>query len=385
MVPRLDVLLVVITVASTLPSATAVRAELRPLDDGRARIGQPSWADVGVPARREARLLLRQGVLLLLASSDTDDDGIEPATQVRVEQALARFDRALGALPDDPELAFYRGVALARFVREEASGRVERRTDEAVRELDRVRHLDPSYEPAAVAWHLALLHTRAGRHLEAASEYERVRALLRLPAVPIARPSRREEALHALFAVPEPELVDLNLAEVVMLAGDPSRASALYDAAARGAERGSLLSALALFGRALAEERGGRHDLALASALAATVAWAPPADDLVVRELVSRHGATAALHVPGVTFEPRCELHAYEALAHEARAQAMQAGRLPGGSEAAEATFERARRSLRAFFAVGGEGSRFRDVAERAVQRLDAGRAASERAGARAR
>ncbi|GAB4217065.1 MAG: hypothetical protein OHK0013_44270 [Sandaracinaceae bacterium] len=363
---------VAVVLALSLALACPARAELRPLDDGRARIGVRSWADLGAPARREARLLMRQGVLLLLASSELEDDGLEPATQVRVEQALARFDRALAALPDDVELAFFRGVALGRFVREEASGHAERRTDDAIAELLRARSLDASYEPSAVAWHLALLHTRAGRPREAAEEYERVRALLRLPAVPISRPSPREEALHAIFAVPDPALVDLNLAEVVMLAGDPARAVGLYDGAATRAERGTLLLALALFGRALAEERAGRHDVALASALAATTAWTPSADDLVVREIVSRHGPTAALHVPGVSFEPRWEIHAYEALVHEARGMAMREGRLPGGAEAAEASIERARRSLRAFFAVGGERSFFREVAERAATRLGA-------------
>jgi tetratricopeptide (TPR) repeat protein len=362
-------LLAALALAAT---AGPAHAELRPLDDGRARIGEPSWLDLGRPDRREARLLVRQGVALLLAASRETSDGLEPPSQVRVEQALARFDRAVAVLPDDPELAFYRGVALARYVHEEAGGRTLRRSEEAVAELERARVLAPDYEPAAVAWQLALVHTREARFEEAAAEYERVRALGRLVETPIAGPSRRELELLALFATPDAGLVDLNLAEVVMLGGDAARARALYDGALADAERGSLLAALALFGRALAEERSGAHAEALATASAATTAWAPRADDPVLGEVVARHGALAALHVPGVAFDPRWEIHAYEALAHEARAAAARAGRLPGGDETAEAETERARRSLRAFFAVGGERSPYRASAERALVRLGA-------------
>ncbi len=359
--------------AARAAGPASARADLQPLDDGRARIGVGSWRDLGHPERREARLLQRQGVALLLLAASSADDGLEPPSQVRVEQALARFDRALAALGDDPELAFYRGIALSRFVREEAGGRALRRTEDAIAELGRVRALDPSYEPVAVAWHLALLHTRVESFAAARGEYERVRAGQRLAATPMAPPSAREEALYILFTPPEPGVVELNLAEVTMLDGDPQRARRLYDGVVEAAERGSHLAALGLFGRALAEERVGAHAEALASALAATRVWTPSSADPELVELVARHGPVAALHVPGVGFDPRWEIHAYEALAHEALAReaTTAAARGRGAPEAADGARERARRSLRAFFAVGGERSRYREVAERALQRLE--------------
>jgi len=347
-------------------------ANLAPLTDGRARIGERSFDDLGRPERREARLLLRDGLRLLLAALASEPGAaIEPDSQVQLEQALERFDRAMRVLPDDPELGFYRGVALARFVREEAGGRRARRTEEAIAELERVRALAPDYEPASIAWELALLHARVNEHGLAADEYERVRATTRRASVPIPPISSREEVLLALFHPPPIALVALNQAEVEMLAGRLAAARGHYDEAVSLSERGSIESALALFGRALVEERAGGHLEALDTAPEATTAWTRNALDRVAAEVVARHGPLAALHHPGVSFEPRWEIHAYEALAHEARARAARASRLPESGELAATEDERALRSLRAFFAVGGEASPHADAAREALARLE--------------
>lgn len=353
-----------------VPSAIS-RADLHPLTDGRARVGEPSLEDLSHPERREARLLARDGLRLLLASFDEATDALEPDSQVQVEQAIERFDRATRILSADPEIAFYRGVALARFVREEAGGRAVRRTDEAVAELLRVRALAPRYEPGAVAWQLALLYTRGGEHARAADEYERVRLWARPVAVPLVTLSRREESLLDLFHPPPASLVAINQAEVEMLAGRLEVARAHYGEGVALCDRGSIELALALFGRALVEERLGAHLEALASAVEASLAWTPNALDRVAAELVARHGPLAALHHPGVTFEPRWEIHAYEALVHEGRASAARAGRLAGAEELAVAEDERALRSLRAFFAVGGAASPHAEVARQALERLE--------------
>ncbi len=363
---------VLASIAILLGGAETANANLTPLTDGRARIGERSLDDVGHPERREARLLLRDGLRLLLTADASDpEDAIEPDSQVQIEQAIERFDRAARVLSEDPELGFYRALALARFVREEAGGRRIRRTEEAIAELLRVRALAPDYEPGSVAWELALLHARANDHGLAADEYGRVRTFARGASVPIPPISSREEVLLALFHPPPMALVAINQAEVEMLAGRLSAARGHYDEAVSFSERGSIPRALALFGRALVEERAGAHLEALATALEATTTWTPNALDQVAADLVARHGPLAALHHPGVSFEPRWEIHAYEALAHEARARAARASRLPDRGELAATEDERALRSLRAFFAVGGEASPHAAAAREALARLE--------------
>lgn len=358
-----------VTVLALSLASAAASANLRPLTDGRARAGTGSWEDVVRPERRDARLLVRQGLALLLdARSAQPDDGLEPPSQLQIERALERFDRALEGFPDDPEIALYRGLALADFVREEAGGRTTLRTAEAVAELERTRALDASYEPAVVAWQLALLYGRERRYDDAAREYERCRAGVRGGAVPIMAVSTREEALYLMFAPPGVALIALNQAEAEMLGGSLAQARAHYDESIAASPVGSVGRALALMGRALVEERSGAHLEALATAELAATAWNPRADDPLALSLVARHGAVAALHVPGVSFEPRWERHAYEALVHEALAQAAQR---QGQPERVQSERERARRSLRAFFTSGGGESRFAEVARAGMARLE--------------
>ncbi|MFN9811025.1 MAG: hypothetical protein ACK6CU_15495, partial [Deltaproteobacteria bacterium] len=152
--------------------AASASAELRTLSDGRARMGEPSWADLLQPARRDARILQRDGVRLLVAAMTVRSDGLDDSSQLEVERALDRFDRAMPALAHDPELALYRALALSMWTREEAGGQLVRRTAEAIAELERVRALAPGYEPAIVARELAFLLTREGDYARAAREYQ---------------------------------------------------------------------------------------------------------------------------------------------------------------------------------------------------------------------
>ena len=356
--------------AAMAGSRTTAHANLHPLTDGRGRIGEPSWQDLTDPTRRDARILVRQAVALLIEATHAQPDGLEPSSQLQVERALDRLDRALVVRRDDVELAFYRGIALSMFVHEEASGRLERRTDEAIAELERARALDPSYEPATIAWQLALLHTRAHRFDRASEEYDRVRREPHIPAPLVYELSGQEEQLLWMFFPPDGALIALNQAEVEMLGGDLGAARAHYAEAVDRTEPGTLHRALALFGRSLAEARGGSHLESLASAAAATTAWTATARELAaypqLAGIIAQHGPVAALHHPGVSFEPRWERHAYEALAHEALAQQAS------DPDAAQAERARARRALRAFFAVGGNESPYADVARQGLSRLDA-------------
>ena len=91
----------------------------------------------------------------------------------------------------------------------------------------------------------------------------------------------------------------------------------------------------------------------------------PNLQDTVAQAVLAQHGPVAPLHHPGVTFEPRWERHAYEALTHEALAA--------HATDAEQAALERrrARRSLRTFFSLGGNASRYAEVARAALTRVE--------------
>jgi tetratricopeptide (TPR) repeat protein len=361
---------VVLALASVWSVPGATRADLQPLADGRARIGEGSWGDVLAPERRDARILLRDGVRLLVAARTVRSDGLDDSSQLEIERALDRFDRARVVLRDDHELALYRALALARYAREEAGGQLVRRTDEAIAELERVRALAPDYEPAVVASELALLYARRHDYALAAAEYERARAHTRIAAVPLVLPpdvlpSEAEVARYELFASPVPVLLAMNQAEVEMLGGDLVAARAHYEDAVATSEAASLELALSLFGLALAEERAGAHAEALETAHRAASTWVPNVQDRTAQALLAQHGPVAPLHHPGVSFEPRWERHAYEALTHEALAAHAT------DPEQEDVERRRARRSLRTFFSVGGNASRYADVARAALTRIE--------------
>lgn len=346
-------------------SATPSAAQLHPLRDGRARVGERSWPDRLHPERREGRLLLRQGVAFFAESFREDPLG--PSPEVRIAQALARFEAARAVLPSDPEVALYNAFALAAFTHETPGGQIERRSEEARAEFLRTRALNPDYEPVAVAWHLAQVETRLGHYADAEHAYLEVLSLLRLPAAPIMAPSQREELLYGLFATPEEALVRGNLAEVRMLDQRLAEALPEYENAIALSSRGTLAHALALFGFALALERSGDDTRAIQTALTALASWSAPANRPDLVRLSRTHGALAVLHHPSVAFEPRAELFAYIALAHRALAsEANVEDRVTHTREA--------RIALRTFLAAGGSASPYASIAEQRLHALEAER-----------
>ncbi len=345
-----------------LGSARA-EAQLHPLRDGRARVGEGSWADWTHPERREGRLLLRQGVLFFTESFREDPLG--PSPEVRIDQALARLEAARVSLPDDPEVALYLALVLAAYEHEAPGGQIERRSEEARVQFLRTRALAPNYEPVAVAWHLAQIETRLGHYADAERDYLEVLAMLRLPAAPIMAPSQREELLYGLFATPDEALVRVNLAEVRMLDQRLSDALPEYENAIALSSRGTLAHALALFGFALALERSGDDARALQTTLTALASWSAPANRPDLVRLSRTHGALAVLHHPSVAFEPAAERFAYIALAHRALAsEANEEDRVTHTREA--------RIALRTFLAAGA--SSYAAVASQRLQMLEAER-----------
>ena len=358
--------------ASTLALALALasgvaHADLHALTDGRARVGERSFADRAHPERREGRLLLRQGVAFFANSFRADPLG--PSREVRIDQALSRLQAARVALPEDVEVALYTAFVLASFERELRGGQLERRSEEARAEFLRARALDPLFEPVAVAWHLAQIETRLGHYAEAEREYLRVFAQLRLPAAPIMAPSHREEVLYGLFATPEEALVRVNLAEVQMLDQRLPESLAEYEAASALAARGTLTYTLVRLGLSLALERSGDDARALLVMRDALGSWSPPANRPDLVRLGRTHGALAPLHHPSVAFEPRSELFAYVALAH--RAQAAEAN-----EEDRVTHLREARVALRTFLATGGRASPYAPVATQRLAALEAERPA---------
>ena len=330
------------TLALTLASRP-VEADLHAMRDGRARVGERSFADQAHPERREGRLLLRQGVAFFANSFQVDPLG--PSREVRLDQALSRLEAARVTLPDDVEVALYTAFALAAFERELRGGQIERRSEEARVEFLRARALDPEFEPVAVAWHLAAVETRLGHYAEAEAEYQRVLGQLRLPAAPIMAPSHREEVLYGLFATPEEALVRTNLAEVQMLDQRLVESRAEYELATAIAVRGTLTYTLARLGLALALERSGDEARALIVMRDGLGSWSPPANRPDLVQLGRTYGALAMLHHPSVAFEPASELHAYAALAHRALAAEANA-------EDRATHLREARIALRTFLAV---------------------------------
>ena len=351
---------------SALASGVA-RADLHALSDGRARVGERSWADSAHPERREGRLLLRQGVAFFASSFHSDPLG--PSREVRIDQALSRLQAARVALPDDVDVALYTAFALAAFEQEQRGGQIARRSEEARLEFLRARALDPEFEPVAVAWHLAQVETRLGHYAEAEREYRLVLSLLRLPAAPIMAPSHREEVLYGLFATPEEALVRVNLGEVLMLDRRLTDSLAEYETASALATRGTLTYALARLGLALALERSLDDARALLVMRDALASWTPPANRPDLVRLLRTHGPLAVLHHPSVAFEPTCELHAYVALVH--RALAAEANAEDRVTHAREA-----RVALRTFLAAGGSASPHAAIAEQRLQTLEAERPA---------
>lgn len=325
------------------------------------------WREIFDPERRLGLMYRQQGLVRLIAAlRDGDPELGDSAPHVLLDQALIRFERARRRMPDDPELAYYTAVALSHFERPAPDGSTERRSEEAMDAWRHVRQLDPSFQPGRVAFELAALHMRRHEFAEARAEYEAALEHAVPPTVELMDrlylAAGTERQLATLFTPIEPRSVLGNLAEAAMLVGDVPAALRYYRAALEESDE-AVTRALALWGLAVASDRSGAHDEALRFAHRALqedpVQGAPRYADVS-----RRHGAFALLHMDWVFFEPGYELHAYEALGHEAL------GRQPDTRTSEELRL--ALRSWRLFLAEGGNASRYAPVARAHVARLEA-------------
>lgn len=330
--------------------------------------GPSPWRDVFEPERRLGLMYRQEGLARLVQSflPDRPDLG-DTQPYLLVEQALIRFERARRHLPDDAELAYFTAVALSNYRRPAQDGGTEHRDEEAMDAWRRVRRLDPSLHAGRVAFELAALHMRRHEFAEARAEYEAALQHAVPGAVEVMDrfylSTGAERQLAYLFTPIQPVSVHGNLAEAAMLVGDLDDALEHYRAALEASDRPDT-RVLALWGLALASDRSGAHEDALRFAQRA-IQEDPLAGHPRYMDLSRRHGPFAILHFDGVFFEPRCELHAYEALGHEALARA------PGAASDAEA-LRRALVAWRLFLAEGGNASRFAASARRHVARLEA-------------
>lgn len=212
---------------------------------------------------------------------------------VASENAIARLELARSLTPDDLEVAYALARAMGLWERPEHGCAMSRRDAETLALWQRVRALDPTFEPESVGSELALAQTRLGDVDAALSEYE---ALVELTA-------------HAPRAA---QLAHGNLAELLMMKGEALEAVTHYEEAARLARElddGGAL-ALAEFGLAAALDRLGERAQALTVARAAV----DRSDD-----------SLRALRNDSVFFVPAYEVHFYEALGQESRADGTRA------------------------------------------------------------
>jgi tetratricopeptide (TPR) repeat protein len=210
-----------------------------------------------------------------------------------LDDALARLDRALAFDPDNPALVQTQARVLSLWEEPQSLDdcEVRRKDAQAIVAFERLQVLDPSFEASEVAFQLGVLHTRRHAFADAAVAYAR--------------------AVELAFDVKDTANAHGNLAEVIMLAGDPTAALVHYERALK-LSQGGRDYALVLFGAAVALDRLGEHQTALQKASAAV--------DASGRSL-------SVLHTPGVFFEPDYELQYYEGLGHEALAQLMPENR----------------------------------------------------------
>jgi tetratricopeptide (TPR) repeat protein len=206
-----------------------------------------------------------------------------------LDDALARLRDAQRMEPSNPEIVQTTARALSLWEEPQSldSCRVRRRDAEAIAAFEQLASLDPTFAASDVAFQLGLLLTRSHAFEAAAAAYAR--------------------AIVLSFDARDVATAQGNLAEVIMLAGDPARALPHYERALKLAQGGRDY-ALVLFGAAVALDRLGEHEAALEKAMAAL--------DAAGRSL-------SVLRAPGVFFEPDYELQYYEALGQEALARLL--------------------------------------------------------------
>lgn len=237
--------------------------------------------------------------------------------QTRIQAAVERLERARKLAPNDPAMLHAHASALALWqdLGPPWECSVKRRDDEAVALLEELSAKHPSYAPERMAFELGVLLTRSGRFVEATTAYARADALSIDGDAGVAR---------------------ANLAETQMLAGDLERAIESYTRALEKAQAGHG-HALAVWGLALALDRSGDHARAL---------------ERLQRAFGASGEGLLVLRGEGVFFVPAYEVHAYEALGHEARAQLLAE---PGEQSAA---LRAAAASHRAFIAGAAHAQR---------------------------
>jgi tetratricopeptide (TPR) repeat protein len=308
--PRLVVALAHVFVVAALLAPIAPRTARG--DDGvrRPHASAPFWARVREPGAARARALLASARGWLDVATETpggwatlcavlDGDAAQSTRErlvrqsVAAENAIARLTRARAASPDDPDILFALALATTLWERPARGCAVQRRDAEA-RDLWRaLRTLDPGYEPESVGAELALAQTRLGERDAAITTYA---ALI----------SQTDHAPRRAL------LAHGNLAELLMIRGDSRDAVGHYERAidlARALDDPDAL-ALAELGLACALVRLGEHAEALVAARAA----------------VDRSGdSLRVVRSAGVFFVPAWEVHVYEALGHESRADGSRA------------------------------------------------------------
>jgi tetratricopeptide (TPR) repeat protein len=266
--------LVLLLLLVALPHAAA--------DDVRAQVHStsPFWKNARAPDARRVETLLRQGRaqlypalgLGLMLGSD-----LSTHRRVAVENAIARFERARRLAPDDPEVLYLCGKALALWERRGPSGRLDRRSRDAIIRFEALRKVDPLYEAEDVAFELGVLFTRESDYVRASAEYERALAL------------RIDETSRGTILG--------NLAEVTMMAGNLEEAVRYYERAIQ--EGGSDERLLSLWGLAVALDRLGEHAEALERAQ---------------RALRDDQRPMAVLKQSTVFFVPAYESHYYDGI-----------------------------------------------------------------------
>lgn len=350
--------LVAIAILSWLVASVAAAQ----LDVDRAEGG---WRELVDPSRRLGLSYRQDGLYRLVRAMGTDDPGLGDAPPwVLLDQALLRFERARRSLPDDVELAYYTASALTLYEHRMPDGSVERRVDEALDAWHRVRQLDPSFFPDRVASSLASLHMQRHEFAEARAEYEAALGATVPETVDLLGrfylPAQVELRLAQLFTSLDAASVHGNLAEAAMLTGDVPAAIEHYRAAIAQSQA-PLTRALAEWGLAVALDRAGEHGEAVAVARRA-IRDDPVSGDPRYQAVVDEHRELAVLHIE--FFEPRWEIHAYEALGHEALARPDDG---PGNAE----ELRLALRSWRLFLADGGVASRYAPIARQHIAELE--------------
>ena len=165
-----------------------------------------------------------------------------------------------------------------------------------------------------------------------------------------------------LFRVSDPEYLLTSLCEQRMLAGDLAAADVDCRRALEGS-RSTLHAVVTRWTLALLLSRARRHPEALREA-ALAIENDPLRGARGFEEIQARHGPLALFHVPSLlVIVPAAEIHAYEALGHEALARGAST------DEQRLVYLEAARRDLRDFVRTTTD-ARWREVAQERAQAL---------------